>query len=301
MHATGSPEDHDAALRLIVEMQRSAATACAYLGRDEAGVREDLENLDQDWHETLRVSRGPDGRVDGAVLIEWDTELDRSWVHGPWTRQGRWEQQAPGLLDSVIAQAPVARHEMYAAVENVQMAWLAERCGWSAGEANFEYTASLDGGPSALRTAHDAVRAARPEDLPRLAELHEAEFPGTYASTSDLLEHGGSYSTFVHAEGGRVLGYLSGQMQGTDTLYVDFLAVAPEARRRGVARGLLDAAALRMGARTITLTVDEHRPDAQRVYEALGFSRTAVTRPYRRGGPADRSATPPAGGDAPQT
>lgn len=300
MHATASPEDHDAALRLILELQHGAATACAYLGRDEAGIREDLENLDQDWRETLRVSRGADGRVDGAALIEWDTKLDRSWVHGPWTREGRWEQQAPGLLGSVIAQAPVDCHEMYAAVENVQMAWLAERCGWSAGEANFEYTASLDDDPSALRTAHDAVRAARPEDLPRLAELHEAEFPGTYASASGLLEQGGSYSTFVHPEGGCVRGYLSGQMQGTDTLYVDFLAVAPEARRRGVARGLLDAAAQRMGARTITLTVDEHRPDAQRVYEALDFSRTAATRPYRRGGAADRSATPPAGGDAAQ-
>ncbi|MCG7310366.1 GNAT family N-acetyltransferase [Brachybacterium sp. ACRRE] len=281
MHATDSPEDHEAALRLILEMQSSASTACAYLGRHEAGIREDLENLDQDWRETLHVSRGADGRVDGAALIEWDTELDRSWVHGPWTRQGRWEQQAPGLLESVIAQAPVARHEMYAAVENVQMAWLAERCGWAAGEANFEYAKQLEDGPSDPRMANDTVRPADPADLTRLAELHEAEFPGTYASTSDLLEHGGSYSTFVHVEGGRALGYLSGQTQEADTLYVDFLAVAPDARGRGVARGLLDAAALRMGARTITLTVDEHRPDAQRVYEALGFSRVAVTRPYR--------------------
>ncbi|UEJ84276.1 GNAT family N-acetyltransferase [Brachybacterium halotolerans subsp. kimchii] len=300
MHATDSPEDHETALRLILEMQSSASTACAYLGRHEAGIREDLENLDQDWRETLRVSRGADGRVDGAVLIEWDTELDRSWVHGPWTRQGRWEQQAPGLLESVIAQAPVARHEMYAAVENAQMAWLAERCGWAAGEANFEYAKELEDGPSALRMEDDAVRRANPADVPRLAELHEAEFPGTYASTSDLVEHGGSYSTFVHAEGGGMLGYLSGQMQEGDTLYVDFLAVAPDARRRGIARGLLDAAAHRMGARTTTLTVDEHRPGAQRAYEALGFSRTAATRPYRRGGAADRAASPRDGAEAPQ-
>lgn len=281
MLAAPTSEDLDDALRLILEAQRDPATACAYLGDDEAEIRADLEGLDQDWRETLRVSRDADGAVDGAALVEWDEALDRSWVHGPWTRAGRWEQQAPALLRTVIAQAPVGHHEMYAGVENTQMAWLTEHCGWAAGEANFEYERPVGHDDGEAPTAAGAVRPATRQDLPAVSALHEAEFPGTYASAADLLDDQGTYTTFVREADGQILGYLSCQMQGESTLYVDFLAVLPEARHRGVARTLLETAPARMGARTVTLTVDENKSDALRFYEATGFTRAAATRPYR--------------------
>jgi ribosomal protein S18 acetylase RimI-like enzyme len=281
MSTTPTSHDLDHALRLILEMQRDAATACAYLGDDETEIRADLEGLDQDWRKTLRVSRDAGGAVDGAALIEWDEDLDRSWVHGPWTRTGRWEQQAPSLLQTVIAQAPVGRHEIYAGIENTQMAWLAERCGWAAGEANFEYEKPVGVEGSARSAPHGRVRLATAQDLPAISALHDAEFPGTYASSADLLEGQSSNTTFVREDDGRILGYLSCQTQGESTLYVDFLAVAPDARRRGVARALLEAVPEQMGAALVTLTVDENRGDALRFYEALGFTRAAATRPYR--------------------
>jgi ribosomal protein S18 acetylase RimI-like enzyme len=68
--------------------------------------------------------------------------------------------------------------------------------------------------------------------------------------------------------------------------YVDALAVAPHARRRGVATALLAAADQRardMGARALALDTGLENRGAQRLYEAAGFSeRTRVEAPDRR-------------------
>ena len=59
--------------------------------------------------------------------------------------------------------------------------------------------------------------------------------------------------------------------------YVDFLAVASTARRRGVGRALLQAAVdwsfEQRGARAVTLTVRADRAQARALYLAAGFVR----------------------------
>lgn len=62
-----------------------------------------------------------------------------------------------------------------------------------------------------------------------------------------------------------------------DTLYVDALAVAGEARRSGVATALLAAAdelAAAVGARAVALDTGLENAPAQALYAALGFRRT---------------------------
>ena len=128
-----------------------------------------------------------------------------------------------------------------------------------------------------------------PDDEPArttLRKLHEREFPGTYATTAELLDPDGTYSTSViDGEGGPV-GYVSWQLQGEDVVYIDFLAVHPGARRKGLGQRLIAAAQEASGRSTVALTVDEHRPDARAFYAALGFTLTAATRPYRLQRPA---------------
>lgn len=65
------------------------------------------------------------------------------------------------------------------------------------------------------------------------------------------------------------------------SLYVDALAVDAGARRRGVAQALLERAdelAWECGARVVALDTGLENTDAQSLYEASGFERTAVHR-----------------------
>ena len=80
MLMTSQDIDPEAILDAIVRRQQAPETACAYLGTDPSEIRADLESLDQHWLETVRVSASTAGRILGAAVIEWDQELDRSWV-----------------------------------------------------------------------------------------------------------------------------------------------------------------------------------------------------------------------------
>src|SRR5699024_7457011 len=179
--------------------------------------------------------------------------------------------------------APSTAHEWHAAAAHDGSACPAQHCGWRAGEATFELRGTSP--PPAGPQASDAC-AATGADEPTLRELHEREFPGTYATTEQLLDPDGTYSTSV-IDGERApAGYVSWQLQGEAAVYIDFLAAYPGARRKGLGQRLIAAAQEASGRSTVALTVDEHRPDARAFYAALGFTVTAATRPYRLQRPA---------------
>lgn len=277
---SNSPEiDPQAVLALIVDRQQQPESACAYLGTEPKDIRRDLEGLDQHWTRTARIATA-EGRLIGAVVVEWDEDDGRSWVHGPWVLDGRWRDAAPSLLAAITESAPVSRHELYADERHTEMAWLADAAGWRAGEANFEYGRTTRELPEAVATG---IRRASPTDRDALTALHDLEFPGTYANADDLLAPDGRYAVAVAESEGAVIGYVAWQEQEQDTAYVDFVAVAPGARRAGIGVRLLDAVGCLSGRHRTSLTVDEHRPAARAFYTALGFEVVASTRPYRIG------------------
>ena len=277
----------DAALELIVAAQRSPATACAYLGTEAEGVRAELDDLDTPWRETLRVAVDDTGRVVGAVLLDVDPEETmRSWIHGPWTRDEQaWSEHAAALVRAALEQLPpgVEQHELSAAPAHTGMARLAAELGWHATGVSIAYQATS---ATTRRWPADApgVRVAAPADLPAVAALHDAAFPGTYATARQLLADE-ARSTLVLEHDGELAGYASGEIQADGAGYLDFLALAPDHRGRGLAPGLLAAISRellgRSGQGTVNLVVDEANAPAVALYEGFGYVRDAELVGYR--------------------
>jgi len=131
------------------------------------------------------------------------------------------------------------------------------------------------------------VRMARAADEAQLARLDQVAwsaqsgFPSVARQAGDLFFTGGSppQAHLVGTIGGAVVGYIrlaapSPLPEEAHVLAVHGLAVAPEARRRGVATALLTAAeqrARRRGARKLSLRVLSTNPGAIRLYSQLGF------------------------------
>lgn len=278
-----TPDQGEQALDLILARQADHTTACAYLGTDPEGVRAELDDLDVPWRESLRVALR-DGQVVAAVLVEHDEETGRSWVHGPWAADDRaWDEHAGALLDAAIAQTPetVDDHEVSAAPAHQQLAALAQARGWHRSQVNIAYVARSDAGwpePS------PHARPAAPQDLPALAVIHEEAFPGTYATARQLVEDEGR-TTVVLEQDGEVVGYASAEVQADGEGYLDFIALAPQARGQGLAGALLarigrDVLAASAAA-SVNLTVTQDNRPAVRLYEAFGFVRDAELVGYR--------------------
>lgn len=119
------------------------------------------------------------------------------------------------------------------------------------------------------------------EHLDRVAALEERCFPEDPWSRrlfEEALESGNTVALAARAEDGAVLGYLVGTVileEGN----VDNIAVAPEVRRQGVARALLEAFHS-AGPACVTLEVRPSNRGAVALYRKLGYAEVGRRRNY---------------------
>ncbi len=142
-----------------------------------------------------------------------------------------------------------------------------------------------------------SIRAANVHDVPVLVPLFDA-YRQFYGQPSDpALAEQFLADRFAHQES-QILIALAGEDSGVGftQLYPLFsstracrsyllndLYVVPEARRSGVARGLLDAAARHaraLGALSMSLSTAHSNLQAQRLYESLGWQPETEFREY---------------------
>jgi ribosomal-protein-alanine N-acetyltransferase len=137
------------------------------------------------------------------------------------------------------------------------------------------------------------IRQCTPQDLERIAAIERQSFSDPWSfetfSATLALRH---LRFLVAEEGGReggaggaaptVVGYVVALVMADEGEIAD-LAVAPSARRRGVARSLLErmmSDVMEAGVRAVYLEVRESNSGARALYEALGFERVGRRRGY---------------------
>lgn len=135
------------------------------------------------------------------------------------------------------------------------------------------------------------LRRAHAADVPALAALEAACFthPWTEAQMAEEVVAPPPGGVLVlegtpGAEGGGLRAYCAFRLV-LDEMHVMNVAVAPGARRRGLARWLLRfamAKAARAGARRALLELRAGNRAALTLYESLGFRRLGVRRAYYR-------------------
>jgi ribosomal-protein-alanine N-acetyltransferase len=131
-----------------------------------------------------------------------------------------------------------------------------------------------------------AFRRMREADLPRVMEIERAAFSHPWSEELVRRELGHEFSTVLLATedgpAGPVLGFAVVWLVH-DELHVLNVAVAPEARRRGVARSILDRVerdARDQGARVSMLEVRRSNAPAIALYLSLGYREVGVRPRY---------------------
>jgi ribosomal protein S18 acetylase RimI-like enzyme len=285
--------DREAILTLIADQQADPARRITAVGVERAEVQAELDGFSPPWTSTAQILRSTDGSVVGACAIEWDEEVGRAWIVGPWVAVAdeAWAAPARSLVDAVLALPPptIARVDLAGEREHHGLATLAAELGWEASEAN--HILVIDGEVFAAwpvaPAGPSAVRPAAVADVGWIAPLHGAEFPGTYASADRLVADAvaGVRTTFVAEIDGRPVGYASGTVHEDGEGYLDYVAVDPAARRAGVGDSLLRAVVPQLLAASskgqVALTVQDGRLGARALYERLGFRSDGVIVGYR--------------------
>ncbi|EFL17518.1 GNAT family N-acetyltransferase [Streptomyces sp. C] len=140
------------------------------------------------------------------------------------------------------------------------------------------------------------IRTAREDEYGRLGEITGAAYSGdglldlndddTYLNVlRDVAGRAGDGEVLVAVEDGRVLGGVTfaapgsrlADVAGPEEAEFRMLAVAPEARGKGVGEALVRACTERaraLGVRALVLSTQPAMLGAQRIYGRLGFVRT---------------------------
>jgi ribosomal-protein-alanine N-acetyltransferase len=130
------------------------------------------------------------------------------------------------------------------------------------------------------------VRAAAEGDLAVIHTIECASFgdPWSLEGFRDLLDHPRAKMEVAVGGDGGLLGYAVAWYVADESEIAN-IAVAPDARRRGVGALLLDRilrAAAAFGARTVFLEVRESNEAARKLYEARGFEVAGKRAKYYR-------------------
>ena len=275
------PEELVGVVDLIVGQQRRPDRNIAYLGTEHEGVTAELEGLEPAWTTTARIAR-EGGRIVGAVAVEWDDEVGRSWIMGPWVAHDddRWLALAAELLDAALAQVPpaITRHEMSGDLANHQLAALAAARGWWTTEVNHALSVDEEIVASWTDVADADLRPATIDDVEGIRALHDTEFPATYATADQLVagQQDGTRVTVVADDGaGGIAAYASGHVQDDGEGCLDFVVVHPDRHGNGLGRRAIASVARDLLPRSplgrMALTVQDHRAPARGLYERLGF------------------------------
>lgn len=274
-------DDHEALARFIWQHNRRADGRVRCLHADQGDTPEaherELATLPAGEHLWLAApSAGAWVAVAGAEI---DAGASRAWVRGPLVLPGH-EAAAASLLRALPQALPkVQRFDAFWQADESALIACAQQLGWQLRLRHHVMEARASRQPT---LPVRGVADARPEDHAAAMALHEAAFPSTYLPPAALLASLDTDHRLLVARGeAGVLGYCYAQHRPAEgDGYIDYLAVLPAARGRGMGRGLLlSALEWLFGACAVplvSLTVREDSVPALGLYEAAGFTRVAT-------------------------
>jgi ribosomal protein S18 acetylase RimI-like enzyme len=285
-----APDGVDALAAVLAAWNADPAAHVVYVDTAPGDVAHAIRNLEPHGPPGVLLIRAGD-RLRGALAVEADPEIGRAWLWGPFTDPAADAAEARGLEDALLAATgdllPVGVGELEIAGDerNERLVAFADRHGFVRFSRSF-----LLAFP---RERFDPAAVAPLPDLDpaldgQMAALHEAAFAGSHWNARQMREMHGTHRRLLgFVEDGRLLGYVFVRVEAeVDEAEVEFLAVDPAARGKGVGGALLRAALHHIFSfdhvTGTGLSVREELADAIHLYRKTGFEVERVALGWRR-------------------
>lgn len=281
------PGDLPSLAAFIARMNAKPASQSLYCAADStAGVRSALRNAEDcpgGWEHSFAVGVQTDGEIVAALGCQFDPERTFGWLWGPWVNRmpGDWTACAPDMFDRLLKQLPptVRRLEAFLHAENASARRFLQARGFTTGILTHIYVRPRVGWNGSDEAAPGGHTLLRPAHEVAFARLHVETFPAGASTPADDLLAGrdDEHAIFAATDGLRLLGYVCVSVNRAPREgFIEYLAVKPAARGRGIGARLLQTA-LRWTFEDrrlpqAALCVSEWRGGARRLYEQAGFT-----------------------------
>lgn len=272
-------EDFEAISALIAAQNKNPDTHCIHseTGLDAQSICNEMIRLDAD-SEICFVMTPVDGLVTSAMGCEFDVELGRGWLRGPFIVDCKadWNTTAVTLYERLLDVLPEPIHQLdtFLNIENQR------------GNAFY-----LQHDFRQLRLVHvyecqhpenhlkpsELCETLNPKQAQSFVELHNTIFPGTYADGQRILNKlDDQHQIFVWCQGNELMGYLYAAIDDdTGDGSIEYIGVREDSRGKGIGRQLLQTAMHWLfevkQVPNVILVVNDDLANARSLYESVGF------------------------------
>ncbi len=278
---SATSDDLPAVAAFIARLNATPATQSLHcIAGTPRRLRATLEQPDSfpaGWARSFVLSTDPAHEIRAVLGCQLDPDGALGWLWGPWVDDPKaWPTLGSSLLETLLALQPatVRRIDAFLHTENRAALRFLQARGFSLGPTTHIYVA-----PRPLLTAEALIYPElRPAHEVAFARLHADTFPadGSTPAASLLAMRDDENAIFAATDGLRLLGSVCVSVNHAPLEgFIDYLAVRPTARGKGIGTRLLQTARhwifyvrrLPQAA----LTVSDWRHGARRLYEQSGF------------------------------
>ena len=286
------PDQLDMLCAWLAAQQAEPRTHIGYLDTDARAIRVFLETLYSPWYEiTFAAFEGE--TLIGCLTTDFAPQVSRAFFIGPFVKGADWQQTADALLEAALKLPDIEtarEYELFADDRHVELKRFAERH-----DLTLLPPFAAFGLPrSQWSPASPDARVVlyKPEYAERVSAIHHVEFLNAHLTSAEMfssLDQGHVCFVAIDQEG-VAQGYIYTILDEAHNGYISYLAVAPQAHRRGYGRALVQAAVDWAFAdpvvRKVHLTTRLTRSAAVSLYESFGFAHGRTFATYRKENPA---------------
>jgi ribosomal protein S18 acetylase RimI-like enzyme len=272
------PADYLSIAAIIVDQNRNPETHCIQSTStdDPIAVADEIKDLYAKNELRFMVAE-LDGEIIGLMGCEFDEGVGRGWTRGPFLTRNLWESLPTPLIQRLLAALPAGIQRLDSFLNEKH-----KRGNRFYLENGFTHKTLVHVYQADATNWLDVGLEFCPEmdetQTLNFISLHDAMFPNTFINGRGILEQvDDDHKIFVYTNGADLGGgyiYLSVDKYGGEG-YIEFIAVQPELRGKGIGYALLQCALnwcfTKRKLTQVGLTVSEELTNAQSLYEKAGF------------------------------
>jgi ribosomal protein S18 acetylase RimI-like enzyme len=272
--------DIPALAAFISRLQQNPTHHIGYLSENTDDIQislHDIENLERQFF----LARN-ETNITGFIGMDFDDT--RAWIYGPMCDTSDWESTVDGLwqqLEPLLAQSKTWL--LFCDLQNTRVANFAQKIGCLEHGVECVFLFKREQ-LQPLHKPNTIGHIITPNDHAAFTALHDAIFPGTYFSGTEILERLSSQRALFVTDG--VTGYSYAEVSDSGEASLEFIGITPEARGQGIGQALmmktLEWIFSFEETMQVLLTVNAQNTQALRMYAKLGFLEQRRMVSYRK-------------------
>ncbi|MHA2303892.1 MAG: GNAT family N-acetyltransferase [Candidatus Hodarchaeales archaeon] len=259
------------AINFISRLQSINSQHIGYFGTTPEEIDPYIKQLEPGWEDTSLLAY-EETEIIGLMIIEYDLELQRAWIHGPMVTHRNWHTIAEDLFQSAKQKIIPER------IEDLELF----------GDITNENLRNKSESNSKIDDVQDPHIIELNEQYYSSVEfLHDKMWPTSYYSGKQIIEKLDERTKiFINVDGDKLRGYIRGGVEpGGKEGYIGFVSVDESERRLGIGISLVNVMTRWLlssfDIESVGLNVYDTNTAALNLYKKVGYEYVRSVQGYR--------------------